>query len=54
MKATLLAIATQRSALIERMQNVASTRPAALKPIPSMTARWLMQIFLLVGHVAIP
>src|SRR5262245_19398633 len=39
MKATLLAIATQRSALIERMQNVASTRPAAAKPSPSVTEK---------------
>jgi hypothetical protein len=42
MKATLLAIATQRSALIERMQNVASTRPAAAKPTPSVTDRSLI------------
>src|SRR3954470_12534181 len=43
MKATLLAIATQRSALIERMQKVASTRPAAANPIPSVTEMWLIE-----------
>src|SRR4051794_4193026 len=42
MKATLLAIATQRSALMERMQNVVSTRPAATKPTASVTGRWLI------------
>src|SRR5262245_59426158 len=44
MKATLLAIATQRSALIDRMQNVASTRPAAPKPTPSMPDRLLIPL----------
>jgi hypothetical protein len=43
MKAKLLAIATHRNALMERMQNVASTRLAAAKPIPSMTGRSLIR-----------
>src|SRR4051812_7519081 len=43
MKARLLAIATQRSARIERMQKVASTRPAAAKPTPSVTGRLLIR-----------
>src|SRR5215510_12826016 len=47
MKAILLAIATQRSALIDRMQNVASTRPAAAKPTPSMADTSLIRFFLL-------
>src|SRR5688572_18392363 len=38
MKARLLAIATQRRAIMERMENVASTRPAAAKPIASTNA----------------
>src|SRR5216683_3897477 len=44
MKARLLAIATQRSAVMERMQNVASTSAAATKPIPSMTDRSLIRL----------
>src|SRR5215468_12668230 len=47
MKATLLATATKRSALIERMQNVASTRPAAAKPTPSMADRSLIRFYFL-------
>jgi hypothetical protein len=43
MKAKLLASATQRSAVMERMQNVASTSAAATKPIPSMTDRSLIR-----------
>ena len=44
MKAKLLASATQRSAVMERMQNVASTSAAATKPIPSMTDRSLIRL----------
>jgi hypothetical protein len=44
MKAKLLASATQRSAVMERMQNVASTSAAATKPIPSMTDRFLIRL----------
>jgi hypothetical protein len=43
MNTRLLAIAIQRSALIERMQKVASTSPAAAKPIPSMTGTLLIR-----------
>src|SRR6266704_3060954 len=49
MKAKLLASATQRSAVMERMQNVASTSAAATKPIPSMTDRSLIRLFLSVA-----
>ena len=44
MKAKLLVSATQRSAVMERMQNVASTSAAATKPIPSMTDRSLIRL----------
>jgi hypothetical protein len=44
MKAKLLASATQRSAVMERMQNVASTSAAATKPIPSTTDRFLIRL----------
>src|SRR5258705_11307364 len=44
MNARLLASATQRSAVMERMQNVASTSAAATKPIPSMTDRSLIRL----------